>query len=148
VAQVSHVPHLFAAALAGQLHDNPPAATLAAGSFRDGTRVAASRAELIAAMCGGNAAAVGPELDILIAELTGMRRLLDAADPVEALIPALRPAGELRRAWPATAGPAIDMPAAVDPLLRLGRAGGWVVAVDENHAVVTTIRPETGRNRI
>ena len=147
VAQVSHVPHLFAAALAGQLRDNPPAGTLAAGSFRDGTRVAASRAELIAAMCGGNAAAVRPELDALIAELTGMRRLLDAADPVEALIPVLRPAGELRRAWPAPAGPVMELPAAVDPLLRLGRDGGWVVAVDEKHAAVTAIRPETGLNR-
>ena len=148
VAQVSHVPHLFAAVLAGQLRDNPAAATLAAGSFRDGTRVAASRAELIAAMCGGNAAAVRPELDLLIAELAGMRRLLDAADPVEALIPALRPAGELRRAWPVANGPAFDLPAAVEPLLGLGRAGGWVVAVGERHAGVTAIRPETDLNRI
>jgi prephenate dehydrogenase len=146
VAQVSHVPHLFASALAGQLRDNPPAGTLAAGSFRDGTRVAASRAELVAAMCGGNAAAVRPELDILIAELIGMRRLLDAENPVEALIPALRPAVELRRAWPVSAGPATELPATVDPLLRLGRDGGWVVAVDEKNAAVTAIRPETGLN--
>jgi len=58
VAQISHVPHLLAAALSGVLAGNPLAGTLAAGSFRDGTRVAGSRPELIAAMCGGNAAAV------------------------------------------------------------------------------------------
>ncbi|MGX6603937.1 prephenate dehydrogenase [Micromonosporaceae bacterium Da 78-11] len=145
VAQVSHVPHLFAAALAGQLRGNPLAGTLAAGSFRDGTRVAASRAELIAAMCGGNAAAVGAQLDTLLTELTEMRRLLDAADPVDALVPALRLPGELRRAWPATGGSATEAPATVDSLLRLGRDGGWVTGVGESRDLVTTMRPETDR---
>src|SRR3954453_876223 len=50
VAQISHVPHLLASALARQLEGNPLAGALAAGSFRDGTRVAATRAELIVAM--------------------------------------------------------------------------------------------------
>jgi prephenate dehydrogenase len=146
VAQVSHVPHLFAAALAGQLRDNPLAAALAAGSFRDGTRVAATRAELIAAMCGGNAAAVGAELDRLLGELREMRTLLDAADPVGALVAELRPAAELRRRWPPAAGPAGTRPAEVQDLLALGRGGGWVTAVAENRASVATMRPETGRN--
>ena len=146
VAQVSHVPHLFAAALAGQLRDNPPAAALAAGSFRDGTRVAATRAELIAAMCGGNATAVGTELDRLLAELHEMRALLDAPDPVAALVPALRPAGELRRAWPPAAGPSAELPAETAALLELGRAGGWVTAVADDRSKVSTMRPETGRN--
>ncbi len=57
VAAISHVPHLLAAALADLTADDPLAAALGAGSFRDGTRVAATRPELIAAMCGGNAAA-------------------------------------------------------------------------------------------
>ncbi|MBU2663354.1 prephenate dehydrogenase/arogenate dehydrogenase family protein [Actinoplanes bogorensis] len=147
VAQVSHVPHLFAAALAGQLRDNPPAAALAAGSFRDGTRVAATRAELIAAMCGGNAAAVGATLDRLLAELHEMRARLDEPDPVAALVPALRPAGELRRAWPPAPGPSGDQPADAIALLELGRAGGWVTAVAEDRSKVSTIRPESGRNR-
>jgi prephenate dehydrogenase len=147
VAQVSHVPHLFAAALAGQLRDNPLAGALAAGSFRDGTRVAATRAELIAAMCGGNADAVGGELDRLIAELTAMRALLTAPDPVAALAPALAPAGELRRAWPPAAGPETEMPVSVAGLLELGRTGGWVTRVGADGATVGVKRPETDRNR-
>ena len=145
VAQVSHVPHLFAAVLAGQLSGNPPAAALAAGSFRDGTRVAASRAELIAAMCGGNATAVGAELDRLLTELHRLRALLDEPDPVAALVPALRPAGDLRRAWPPRPGPAADLPAEAGPLLDLGRAGGWVTAVAGDFSKVSTLRPETDR---
>ncbi|SNY04070.1 prephenate dehydrogenase [Paractinoplanes atraurantiacus] len=144
VAQVSHVPHLFATALAGQLRDNPLAGTLAAGSFRDGTRVAATRAELIAAMCGGNASAVGAELDRLISELQGVRGLLDAPDPVAALVPALRPAVDLRRAWPSEAGGVVELPLDAGPLLELGRAGGWVAAV--NDTTVEAIRPESDRN--
>ncbi len=147
VAQVSHVPHLFAAALAGQLRDNPPAATLAAGSFRDGTRVAATRAELIAAMCGGNAAAVKDELDHLLADLHRMRALLDAPDPVAALTTALRPAVELRRAWPVADQVPAELPAGTDVLLDLGRAGGWVTAVAEDRTTVSAMRPETDRNR-
>ncbi|MEV4343711.1 prephenate dehydrogenase/arogenate dehydrogenase family protein [Actinoplanes sp. NPDC049596] len=140
VAQVSHVPHLFATALAGRLKDNPLAGALAAGSFRDGTRVAATRAELIAAMCGGNAPAVGTELDRLITELQEVRALLDAPDPVAALLPALRPAVDLRRAWPSRAGEVTDVPAEIGALLDLGRAGGWVTAV--NKTTVEAIRPE------
>jgi prephenate dehydrogenase len=145
VAQVSHVPHLFAAALAGQLRDNPLAGTLAAGSFRDGTRVAATRVELTAAMCGGNASAVGAQLDELIGVLRQLRTLLGAADPVQALLPALGAAAELRRAWPAPAAAAGDMPAEVDALLELGRAGGCVTAVAENRARVAIIRTGTDR---
>ncbi len=108
--------------------------------------MAATRAELIAAMCGGNAAAVGTALDQLLAELHEMRALLDAADPVAALVPALRPAGELRRRWPPATGPAGTLPAGIDELLALGRAGGWVTAVAEDRATVATMRPETDRN--
>ena len=145
VAQVSHVPHLFAAVLAGQLGGSPPAAALAAGSFRDGTRVAASRAELIAAMCGGNAAAVAAELDRLLGDLHRLRALLDEPDPVTALVPALRPAVDLRRSWPPRPGPAVESPAEAGALLELGRAGGWVTAVAEDASKVSTLRPESDR---
>ncbi|MCY1142497.1 prephenate dehydrogenase/arogenate dehydrogenase family protein [Actinoplanes sp. Pm04-4] len=146
VAQVSHVPHLLAAALADQLHDNPAAATLAAGSFRDGTRVAATRAELIAAMCGGNATAVRAELDQVLSDLHRMRALLDEPDPAQALIPALRPAVALRRAWPPAPGAPTELPADPGVLLDLGRSGGWITAVAEDRTKVTAMRPETGRN--
>jgi prephenate dehydrogenase len=145
VAQVSHVPHLFAAALAGQLAGNPPAGTLAAGSFRDGTRVAATRAELIVAMCGGNAAAVDHALRGLIGDLEAMREAL-AADPVGLLTPVVAAAGDLRRGWPAASGPAYDLPVSAEGLLALGRAGGWITGVAENRTHVRALRPETDRN--
>jgi prephenate dehydrogenase len=145
VAAVSHVPHLFATALAGQLIGNPLAATLAAGSFRDGTRVAATRAELIVAMCGGNAHAVHRVLTGLIADLEEMDRHL-MADPERFLTPIVAAAGERRRHWPARGEGPTAMAAGVDELLALGRAGGWVTTVAENSATVTTMRPESGRN--
>jgi prephenate dehydrogenase len=145
VAEVSHVPHLLAAALARQLVSNPLAATLAAGSFRDGTRVAATRAELIAAMCGGNAAAVGDALAAVIDDLSRALNGVRSGDPVEALVPALRVAGEVRRQWPPRPGAAVEVPAEVPALLALGRAGGWVTAVAENGGTVVAMRPETGR---
>ena len=146
VAQISHAPHLLAAALARQLRGNPLAASLAAGSFRDGTRVAATRAELIVAMCGGNAEAVHDVLRALIDDLERMDRAL-TADPVGELTPLVAVAGDLRRRWPPRGGAETEEPVTVDGLLALGRAGGWVTAVAENRATVRTKRPETGLNR-
>ncbi|MGH3887695.1 MAG: prephenate dehydrogenase, partial [Pseudonocardiaceae bacterium] len=55
VARVSHLPHVLAAVLASVGADGGPLAmALGAGSFTDGTRVAASRPELVRAMCEGN----------------------------------------------------------------------------------------------
>jgi prephenate dehydrogenase len=141
VAAVSHVPHLLAAALTTTAAGDALAATLAAGSFRDGTRVAASPPGLIAAMCGGNAPAVGSALDAALDALAAMRAALDAPDPVAALRPLVAPASAARNAWPPTAGAPADVPARIDTLLALGRAGGWVAAVAADGATVTAIRP-------
>ncbi|GAB1643632.1 prephenate dehydrogenase [Krasilnikovia sp. MM14-A1259] len=143
VAAASHVPHLLAAALTTAVADDPLAAALAAGSFRDGTRVAATRPELIAAMCGGNAAAVGPALDGVLKTLTDLRAALDGPDPTGALRPLLAPSSAARAAWPAAAGTAVELPWQVDALLDLGRAGGWVTGVDDGRRVVHAVRPET-----
>ena len=80
VAAVSHVPHLLAAALATVVSD-PLAGTLAAGSFRDGTRVAASAPELIAAMTGGNAGPVLDALDAVMDRLDEVRDALESDEP-------------------------------------------------------------------
>ena len=143
MAAVSHVPHLLAAALAATAAADPLAATLAAGSFRDGTRVAASRPELIAAMCGGNAAGRGPG--------AGRRPAMRWTRPATRSTPttrsrALRPwlaAGKRPRRPPGRPGPASrwSCPARVDALLRLGRAGGWVTAVAADRRTVTAVRP-------
>jgi len=146
VAAVSHVPHLLAAALTTAVAGDPLAAALAAGSFRDGTRVAASRPELIAAMCGGNAGAVGPALDQVLKTLDDLRAALESPDPVSALRPLLAPASAARGAWPPVPGDEAELPARSDVLLRLGLVGGWVVAVDRDRRKVVAKRPETDRN--
>ncbi|WP_456557249.1 prephenate dehydrogenase/arogenate dehydrogenase family protein [Blastococcus sp. SYSU D00922] len=57
VAAISHVPHLLAAALAAAAGQaGPLALSLAAGSFRDGTRVIGSDPAFVRAMVEGNAA--------------------------------------------------------------------------------------------
>ena len=141
VAAISHVPHLVAAALAGHAANDPLALTLGAGSFRDGTRVAASRPALTAAMCGGNADATRATLDAVLADLAAARSALDGPDPIGALEPWLTPGAQARAAWPPQTGKALSMPADADALRELGRAGGWVTAVDAAGRTVTAVRP-------
>ncbi|GAA3344530.1 prephenate dehydrogenase [Amorphoplanes nipponensis] len=144
VAGISHVPHLLAAALSTVLAGNPLAGTLAAGSFRDGTRVAGTRPELIAAMCGGNAPAVREVLAGIRAELDAYAGDLAAEDPIALLTERLREPSDLRRAWPPGPGEPSGVPAERGELLRLGRAGGWVTAVRDGEVVA--MRPGTDRN--
>ncbi len=146
VAAISHVPHLLAAALALVLVDNPLAGTLAAGSFADGTRVAATRPELVAAMCGGNATAVHRALHQVLGDLDEFENALTAGDPVDELLPQLRLANTARNAWPPVPGEAAELPIRTDVLLRLGRVGGWVAGVDRERRTVVAMRPETDRN--
>ena len=111
VAAVSHVPHLLAAALTEAAAADPLALTLGAGSFRDGTRVAASPPALTGAMCGGNAAAVRSALDAVLDLLDGARAALDEDDPIGALVPWLVPAARVRAAWPAQPSEPATLPA-------------------------------------
>lgn len=141
VAAVSHVPHLLAAALAASVAGDPLALTLAAGSFRDGTRVAAAPPELSASICAGNPAAVRPALTEVTESLAGAAAALAASDPIRALRDWLAPGTAVRAGWPPTAGSRLDLPANPGALLRLGRAGGWVAAVARDRRTVTAIRP-------
>jgi prephenate dehydrogenase len=92
-------------------------------------------------MCGGNAGALGPAVDELIARLSEVRRLLDGPDPVRALTGWFGDGHLARTAWPAKPGPAHDIPVSEDELLRLGRDGGWVTAVSADRRAVTVVRP-------
>jgi prephenate dehydrogenase len=141
VASVSHVPHLLATALSAHAASDPLAGTLAAGSYRDGTRVAASRPELTAAMCGGNAEAVRTALDAVLADLTAARSALDGLDPIASLRVWLEPGHTARAAWPPKPGETARLPARPDVLLRLGRVGGWVTEVAPDRRTVTAVRP-------
>ncbi|EUA16317.1 prephenate dehydrogenase family protein [Mycobacterium kansasii 662] len=55
-AAISHLPHLLAEALAITAAECPLAFALAAGSFRDATRVAGTAPDLVRAMCEANPA--------------------------------------------------------------------------------------------
>ena len=69
-AAISHLPHLLAEAVAVIAGEVPLAFALAAGSFRDGTRVAGTAPHLVRAMCEGNAGQLAPAVDRVI-ELLG-----------------------------------------------------------------------------
>ena len=126
VARISHLPHLVATALTTGAAAEPIGAAslgLGAGSFRDATRVAGTRAALTAAMCGGNAVALTAELDALIVRLAAARDLLAGADPITALTEWLEPGRAIRAKWPPQ-GEKATVPLTRDDLLALGRAGG------------------------
>jgi prephenate dehydrogenase len=75
-AAISHLPHMFAESLAATAGEVPLAFALAAGSFRDGTRVAATAPDLVRAMCEANAGELLPALDRAIELLANARRSL------------------------------------------------------------------------
>ncbi|WP_120314164.1 prephenate dehydrogenase [Mycolicibacterium monacense] len=86
-AGISHLPHLLAEALAVTAGEVPLAFALAAGSFRDGTRVAGTAPDLVRAMCEANSSQLVPALDRSIELLTAAREALarhgSVADLVE-----------------------------------------------------------------
>jgi prephenate dehydrogenase len=140
VAAVSHVPHLLAVALASAIGE-PLAGTLAAGSFRDGTRVAATPAELIASMCGGNAGPVLDALDTVLDHLDKARTALQSPEPIAAVGTWAVPGHAARVRWPPTWGEPHQIPATPQRLLALGAEGGWVAAVSDDGRTVTAIKP-------
>ena len=87
-ATISHLPHLLAEALAVTAGEVPLAFALAAGSFRDGTRVAATAPNLVRAMCEANADQVLPVLERTLALLNQARDALAAKMPVSDLVEA------------------------------------------------------------
>jgi prephenate dehydrogenase len=85
-AAISHLPHLLAEALAVTAAEVPLAFALAAGSFRDGTRVAGSAPDLVRAMCEANASQLLPRVDRAIELLGEARNSLAHNDSVASLI--------------------------------------------------------------
>lgn len=72
-AAISHLPHLLAEALAVTAAEVPLAFALAAGSFRDATRVAGTAPDLVRAMCEANTSQLVPATSRII-ELLGRAR--------------------------------------------------------------------------
>jgi prephenate dehydrogenase len=87
-ATISHLPHLLAEALAITAAEVPLAFALAAGSFRDGTRVAATAPDLVRAMCEANADQLLPALERTLGLLNDARDALAAKSPLSELVEA------------------------------------------------------------
>jgi prephenate dehydrogenase len=113
VAAISAVPHLLAAALAAAAGlAGPLALSLAAGSFRDGTRVIASDPAFVTALVTGNAGPAGAALDRVRAQLDRpWPELVADGHAVRTAAPGRRP---------------VRVPLERAALLALGRAGGAV----------------------
>ncbi|HLN05097.1 MAG TPA: (d)CMP kinase [Acidimicrobiales bacterium] len=139
VAMVSHVPHLTAATLMGlaaEAADTQAALLrLAAGGFRDMTRVAAGSPAIWPDICRDNAPAIVPVLDALVSRLIEVRRIV-ATDDRTSLVALLDHAQLARRNLP----PRASRPSSVTEL--------HVVIPDRPGvlAQVTTITGELGVN--
>jgi prephenate dehydrogenase len=134
VARVSHLPHVLASVLASVGADGGPLAmTLGAGSFTDGTRVAASAPELVRAMCEGNRDALLDAVDDALGRLGAARGSLASTGALAATLQAghrARQSFEARYRTGDTADVDLTTPAALRRLREIGRSGGRVVALE------------------
>ncbi|MGC5030206.1 prephenate dehydrogenase [Micromonospora sp. DT229] len=147
VALASHVPHLLAGALAGAAERSPlrdAVLTLAAGSFRDGTRVAGTPPQRTTNMLRGNRDEVLAALAEVRGYLDELAEALRADDPdlltaryAEAAAArgglAGRPYAEQDRSFPVAGVPAEE----VAWLCALGAAGGQLSGCRVDGEVVT-----------
>lgn len=112
VAVVSHVPHLTAATLmhlADERADEHRALLrLAAGGFRDMTRIASGHPGIWPDICGDNREAIVDVLDVLIADLQHMRAVVEDDDR-SALLGVLERAREARVSLPVRGGPEVPV---------------------------------------
>jgi prephenate dehydrogenase len=86
VARVSHLSHVFAGALARSAGLSPSAEfslSVAAGSFRDGTRVVTSNAAFVSELCLYNAKALIPVIKEAIDDIGRFSRALENGDGTE-----------------------------------------------------------------
>lgn len=103
VAVVSHVPHLTAATLMGLAargaEEHAALLRLAAGGFRDMTRIASGQPDIWLDICAENRPAILAALDALVAGLQEMRGVV-ADDDREGLLRRLRAARDARANLP------------------------------------------------
>ena len=154
-ALISHVPHVVATELLNLVAHTairPVAVGLAAGSFRDGTRVARTTPRRTQAMVTDNAAWVAPVLRRAIADLEQLAQALESNGPTEEFFDR---ADILRGAADGAADEPVDPPEAEDVqnlvltdqpgwqerLTRLGASGGRVLSADPAHGSVVVVAP-------
>ncbi len=127
-AAISHLPHLLAEALAVTAAEVPLAFALAAGSFRDATRVAGTAPDLVRAMCEANSGQLLPACDQVIELLGRARESLASNNSVAELVDAGHAARTRYDSFPRS-----DIFAVViggenwrEELAAAGRAGGVI----------------------
>ena len=127
-AAISHLPHLLAEALAVAAADVPLAFALAAGSFRDGTRVAATAPDLVRAMCEANAAELLTATDRVLELLRRTRESLAGRHSVGELVEAGHAARVSYDSFPREeiVHVVVGSPDWRDELAAAGRAGGVI----------------------
>jgi prephenate dehydrogenase len=126
VARVIGLPHVLAEALAlTGLAGGPLGLSLAAGSYRSGSRVARTRPELVATWCDDNPGLVSA-LDDVIARLSAARNQLAAEKSMFDLAAAGHAA---RMDWEHRQFVPVELAAEHSALLAHGNAGGWITAV-------------------
>ena len=112
VATVSHVPHLTAATLMGlaasQAEEHSALLQLAAGGFRDMTRIAAGDPAIWLDICVDNRTAILAVLDRLLGSLGSMRDVVERSD-IPALEDLLVDAQSARRNLPTGAPPSEEL---------------------------------------
>ena len=112
VAVISHVPHLTAATLMGladtRSEEHVALLKLAAGGFRDMTRIASGRPEIWLDICSQNQPAIVRALSELIEGLTSMRDVVEQGDR-EALYERLSRARRARTNLPSRVGPSTEL---------------------------------------
>ena len=141
VALVSHAPHAAAHALLGVAGASPDAAVaawLAAGSFRDGTRVAGRNAERTGNMLAENAAALTPVLDQVIAELMALRT--DLGDPDALRVRLERVVDTARSVRDVEARAVFEPCPSLDDAIEVSRTSGEAAVVRLRHGTVETAR--------
>lgn len=148
VAIISHVPHVTASALVelAKAHagEGDELMRLAAGGFKDTTRIAAGSAELWTGICLDNATALAEGIEELREVLGGFAEMVRARDS-EAIRDWLARAADVRRALPSQWVPAsealtellvpmIDRPGVVSEItLAVGRSGCNIEAIEIDH---------------
>lgn len=140
VARVIGLPHVLAEALAlTGLAGGPLGLSLAAGSYKSGSRVARTRPGLVSSWCDGNPALVAA-LDDAIAHLTSARDELAAGGSVLDLATAGHAA---RTNWEHRQFVPVELPTDAAALVEHGRAGGWITAVlrDDDGVRLLGMRP-------
>ncbi len=142
VARISHSVHLLAEAAAVTAELDPAASrlalSLAAGSFRDVTRVAGTAPALVRAMCEGNRAALLDALDDTIAQLNAARTELADHGTVADLVERGHAArGDYESITRTPFVPTLDGEGWQRRLRERGQAGGIVTTLPEGATPAT-----------